>query len=736
MSDRAPSTPPAAPMADAPSTPRTAARIDARREALWAVPVIALLGAPWMLGVRPGWMLAGIALGLWRLVSVARRLTSARQHEVVFAPSRAADGWLLVSLLLVAAPHAQRLPIWLTVVVAIAFGWRTLTRLGRLAAPPRWLVPPLAAAVSLGVYLQYGTLFGRDAGVALLCLMAGLKLLELRARRDANVLVFLACFLALTHLLYSQSLPVALFSVAAVVAIATSMIGLQQREPNLRASAATALRLTVQSLPLMVVMFVLFPRLPGPLWSLPRDTGRAVTGLSDSMSPGSFGSLSASAEVAFRVEFKGPVPRPSQLYWRGPVFWAFDGLTWSAGPEIESHREGPLTVQPLSAPIEYAMTLEPHDERWLLALDMPVAVPPEGRISQDYQLLAHQPVRTRLRYEGLASVAYRAGAGESADSLARGLQLPTGFNPRTRELARSMRAQAGSERAYVEAVLQHFSTEDYFYTTQPPLLAGPHTVDAFLFDTRRGFCEHYASAFAVMMRAAGIPARVVTGYLGGVVNPVGNYLVVRQAEAHAWNEVWLQGQGWVRVDPTAAVSPSRVQSGIAASVPEADPLPMLVRGNVPLLSRVGFTLDAVTNAWNQWVLAYNAQRQRSLLQDLGLDAPDWQSLSLLMVGAVCVVALLTGVLVLRAGPRRRLDPEAALWDRLSRRLARSGLAREPGEGPRAWAARVGSARPPLAAAMNAIAQRYIDLRYGSPPDPRDRARSRRALARAIDALEP
>lgn len=709
-------------------------RIRPRHEAAWAALAVALLAAPWLLGARPGWMLAGAAIGLWRLWTIARRMTGARQHEAAFAPSRAADGWLLVTLLVVTAPHASRLPVWLVAVVGLAFGWRALVRIGRMSAPPRWLVPPLAAAGSFAVFLQYGTVFGRDAGIALLCLMAGLKLLELRARRDANVLVFMACFLALTHFLYSQALSVAAFSLAATLAIATSMIGLQQRDPGLRASASTAARLMLQSLPLMVVLFVLFPRLPGPLWSLPRDTAGAVTGLSDSMSPGSFGALSASSEVAFRVEFKGPVPQPAQLYWRGPVFWAFDGLTWTAGDDSDAPRSAPLTVQPLSQPVEYVMTLEPHDERWLLALDMPVSVPPEGRISQDYQLLAHQPVRTRLRYQALASVSYRAGAGETEAMRARGLQLPAGLNPRAQALARTLRDESTTERGFVEAVLQRFRTEEYFYTTAPPPIQGPHTVDAFLFETRRGFCEHYASAFTVMMRAAGIPARVVTGYLGGVVNPVGNYLVVRQAEAHAWTEVWLQGEGWIRVDPTAAVSPSRVLAGIAASVPAADPLPLLVRGNVPLLSRAGFTLDAITNAWNQWVLSYNAQRQRSLLQGLGLDAPDWQSLSLMLVGAASLVGLVIGALLLYAGRRVGRDPASAAWERLSLQLARLGLAREPGEGPRDYARRVAACRPALAQPMTTIARHYIALRYGPPLPTVERARSLRALRRAIALL--
>jgi transglutaminase-like putative cysteine protease len=327
-----------------------------------------------------------------------------------------------------------------------------------------------------------------------------------------------------------------------------------------------------------------------------------------------------------------------------------------------------------------------------------------------------------VRYEGRAAIDYRANENETEANLRRALQLPSGLNPRTLALAAALRAEGLSSGQIVERVLDRFRSEPFFYTTSPPLLDSRDAVDQFLFESRRGFCEHYASAFTVLMRAAGVPARVVTGYQGGVVNPVGNYLVVRQAEAHAWSEVWLPGRGWVRVDPTAAVSPLRIESGIAASIAQDDPLPMMVRGSLPMLSRAGFAVDAVANAWNQWVLSYNTQRQQQFLRNLGIDSSDWKTLSMLLLAGACAATLLAALFSLRTLLPGREDPVARAWARLCRKLARAGLARLPGEGPTDFARRVAIARPDLAAPVTDIADRYVRLRYRPPgPDQTDAA---------------
>ncbi len=338
------------------------------------------------------------------------------------------------------------------------------------------------------------------------------------------------------------------------------------------------------------------------------------------MTPGSLSNLILSDAVAFRVRFVGNQPLPKQLYWRGPVMWDFDGRTWTAPrvlygtPEFTAH--GP--------PIAYEVTLEPHNKRWLFALELPGKVPPRAFASADFQL-------------------YAVAAGEHAralrDDLFPRLQLRPDRGPRRaaaraapcrrdptrarRPSAHELRARHQDDRAVMQAVLTRFRNEKFFYTLTPPLLGKDDPVDEFLFETRSGFCEHYSSAFAVLMRAAGIPARIVTGYQGGEVNLLGNYLIVRQAEAHAWTEVWLRNEGWVRVDPTAAVSPLRVESGISAAVPRTDPLPLFVRGDFAALRQLRLTWDLMANTWNQWVLGYTPERQRLLLSRVGIDDATW-----------------------------------------------------------------------------------------------------------------
>ncbi len=689
-----------------------AQRVHWRREALWCALIAPLVLAPLLVGAPRFLLVIGTGVAFWRAWRIASGSVRARQHEVEPLADPRRDWPLLSALIVVLGPLAPRLPLWLSALIVALIAWRVLLLARRWRPPPRMLLIVMVTLASAGVFFQYGTLFGRDAGVALLTLMIALKLLELRSARDAIVLVFLAYFLVITNFLYSQTMLTAALMLVAVWLITAAMIGLQQRVLYWRHAASHAARLLLQAVPLMLVLFLFFPRISGPLWALPRDAGRGITGLSDSMSPGSLSELAGSSAVAFRVEFNGPPPLASQLYWRGPVLWQFDGRRWTTGSTRFSADE--LRVRALTEPVAYTMTLEPHFERWLLALDLPSAVPANARLSSDFVLLGNTPVRERLRYEARAALDYRAGENETEAELNRGLQLPDRSSPRTRAWAAELRRQARNDRDLVERVLAAFREQPFFYTTSPPLLDAEHPVDQFLFETRRGFCEHYASAFTVLMRAAGIPARVITGYQGGVMNPVGNYLVVRQAEAHAWAEVWLPGEGWLRIDPTAAVSPSRVEAGIAASIPQSDPLPLLVRGSVPLLSSAGFALDAVTNAWNQWVLAYNPQRQQQLLRNLGLDAADWRSLSIVLLAGTATAMLVMSLFALRILRRDTRDRALVAWDRACRKLARHGLARAPGEGPRVYAQRVAAARPDLAQPLARIAALYIGLRYGPP----------------------
>jgi transglutaminase-like putative cysteine protease len=633
---------------------------------------------------------------------------------------------LAVALAMAGAPHAPRLPWWALALAATVLAWRVYLGWARLAPPPRALVLAVAGAASLGLYFEYRTLLGRDAGVALLLVMLALKLLETRTLRDAMLLMLLGYFLVVTNFLYSQSIPTALYMLLCVWAITASMMSLHyfREEPPLPARMRAAGALLVQSVPLMLVLFLFFPRVSGPLWGMPQDARAGTTGLSDTMSPGSFSDLILSDAVAFRVRFEGPIPPAKQLYWRGPVLWDFDGRTWSASRFLYGTPEYTARGEPLA----YEITLEPHNRRWLFALDLPARVPPRAMSSSDLQLRSALPVTGRIRYDMVSYLDYRYGIEERPAALRRALQLPEGYNPRTHALAQRLRERFRDERALIAEVLAMFRREPFVYTLSPPPL-GEHSVDEFLFETRSGFCEHYASAFAVLMRAAGIPARVVTGYQGGEVNTVGDYLIVRQAEAHAWTEVWLRDEGWVRVDPTAAVSPLRVESGIAAAVPRTDPLPLFVRGDLEWLRRMRFTWDLIANTWNQWVLAYNPERQRRLLTRVGVDDATWQTLTVVLLAATALVVAVLGVLLLRELKARVRDPVRLAYARFCEKLRRKGLPRDPAEGPLDYARRIAAARPELAAQAAAITALYTALRYGAGAEERAVRRLEQQVAR-------
>ncbi len=616
--------------------------------------------------------------------------------------------WLTTALVMVGAPHAERLPWWLTLLVAMLVGWRVYLAWMRLPLPPKALLFLVVGGSSAGVYLHYGTVFGRDAGVALLVVMLTLKVLEMRTTRDGMLLIFLSYFLVITNFLYSQTIPTALYMLLCVWLITAAMIGIHYATPprGVGHQLRTAGVLLAQSVPLMLVLFILFPRVQGPLWGMPSDLNRSTTGLSDSMAPGSITSLSLSDDVAFRAVFKSPIPSANRLYWRGPVLWNYDGRTWRAPRPVFAEPRYDTSF----VPVEYSVTVEAHGKAWLFALDLPGRLPPGAVASADLQLLALKPVTTRVRYEMTSFLDYTYGANEREQNLERARRLPAGFNPRTVAYARELRSRHPTDRDLVQAVLRSFNQDGFTYTLTPPLL-GEHSVDEFLFAAKSGFCEHFSSAFVVLMRAAGIPARIVTGYLGGELNPIGDYLIVRQADAHAWSEVWLQDEGWVRVDPTAAVSPARVERGITAAVSAAGTLPLFMRGDFPVLRELRLTWDSMANTWNQWVLGYTPERQRALLTRVGLDDATWRTLAALLLMIAGAFTLVLALLTVRRLRVRVRDPVKLAYLAFCRKLSDRGIARESGEGPLAYAERVSCARPDLKLYVSVFTSLYVALRY-------------------------
>lgn len=622
--------------------------------------------------------------------------------------TRQQTGWLLAAGVAAIAPLAFHVQAWLVTAAGLALAWRAWLAWRGQPLPPRWLLVFLVMAGCAGVLWQFRTLFGQNPGVALLILFLALKQLESRSVRDGLAVVFLAFFLALAVFFYSQAIPVAVAAAINVLFATATLLALADPRTTATALLRRAGLFLLQAAPLALLLFVLFPRVQGPLWALPRDAGSATTGLSDTMAPGSISQLSQSDAIAFRARFPAGLPAQRSLYWRGPVLTEFDGRAWR--PANETPQPQFPYAEPTGGGIDYETIIEPHGHRWLFALEMPGATVAGTQATRDYQLLAKEALAARQRYALRAYPEFRAGSDDAPAQRQRALRLPPGSNPRIRALAAQWRAQAGGDDDAVLRLAQSFfRNQRLVYTLMPPLL-GEQTADEFLFDTRQGFCEHFANAFAVAMRAAGIPARVVTGYQGGEVNPVDGWLIVRQYDAHAWTEVWLAGRGWLRVDPTAISAPSRIDLNLAAAVPAGDPLPLLVRVDLGWLRDLHFRWDAVNNAWNQWVLGYNPERQRDLLRRLGMPQPDWQHMTatLAVLAGLALLALTAWTL----RNRRRPDPALAQWDKLSRRLARRGLARRPAEGPQDYALRVGTALPAAQSDMAVIATLYGRLRYG------------------------
>lgn len=626
--------------------------------------------------------------------------TPARQ-----ALDRQATPWLFASALVTIAPHVLHQAYWLSALAGLLMFWAIRLWWKDERLPGRWVLFLLVIVGCSGILIEFRSLFGRDAGVAMLVVFMAMKLLELKSQRDAVVVVVLGYFLLLTHYFYSQSIPTGLWLLFALWLVTATLIRLHGGPASTtRASLRYAASLCLQAIPFMLVLYLLFPRISGPLWGLPSDAHAGMTGLSDTMSPGSISRLAQSADIAFRARFSTTPPAKQKLYWRGPVMEQFDGTTW----RLHDNRGTSPQLETLSAPLRYEMTLEPHNQRWILALDAPVQLPEALKASNVLAVTQRLPVTERRRYELAASLDYRFNAAEDPRTLSRNLALPPGVNPQARALAERWRNSDHRPSAIIGQAQALFAAE-FTYTLQPPLL-GQNGIDEFLFKTRRGFCEHYAGAFVFLMRAAGIPARVVSGYQGGEFNPLDGYLVIRQSDAHAWAEVWLEGQGWVRVDPTASVSPTRIETGIADALPFGEPLPALVQWRADWLRTLRYRWEAVNNAWNQHILGYDPQRQRELLSRLGLPETDWRSLATVL-GIACslLVAAMTAWTLYQ---RPAIDPARRLWLTALRQLARRQVDCAPWETPMTVAQRVREQRPELAETFQNVVDAYLQARYG------------------------
>ncbi len=633
---------------------------------------------------------------------------------------RGTDGSLLASLpwttgalVISLVPHVPYLPIWITTAFIACAVWRYVIEKRRRMLPSRWIRGGLALVCFLGVFGTYSSISGVGPGSALLAIMAALKLLETRRRRDQFVLLFISIFLVMSSLLREQYLWSLPYLIGGILIILTAWLRMSAGESETaKQSFSTSGRLLLYAAPMAIAMWVFFPRLASPFWAVPIDTSRGTSGLSDSMSPGDISSLSMSDALAFRVQFDAEIPESRDLYWRGLVMTRFNGRTWTGSePRVGTPIEDQIEFR--GEAVSYEVTLEPTRQQWIFALDMPREVSlARVFMGQQQQLVNVTPIEQRIAYRVVSHTDYIVQADLQAVYRDWYTSIPDDGNQRATELAWQMRADAGSDTAYINAVLAKFHEEEYFYTLQPPAL-GSNPVDRFLFDTRQGFCEHYASAFAFMMRSAGIPSRVVLGYQGGEVNPMGGHLIVRQSDAHAWTEVWLERYGWYRVDPTAAVAPERIEYGVQAATLDGIGQTWGFTAAPQFLQDLTMTWDALNAKWNEWILGYGPDTQNSFMEWLGMDNPNWRKMLLTLVGSViAIILIISGVMMLRYRPPAK-DGASILYNKFIRK---TGLQRRVGETEQEFALRAMTDSKLAHRIVTSVTIAYLDARYGIADD--------------------
>ena len=616
---------------------------------------------------------------------------------------------VLTALAIALAPHAFTLPPWITVFCLACWGYVYYLDRNKLKWPGKIFRAIAMSTGTIGIFITFGSALDSEAFLGLLVLMAGLKSLELESFRHHMAAIFLAYFLVLARVLNTESLASALYMTASVAWTTAVMIHLNRKNTRIASDARLAARILLQALPVAIVLFFLFPRFQGNIWGTSRSAV-GTSGFSNQISPGDITSLARSPAVAFRVQFEDPAPNSSNLYWRGLVLWRFDGKTWHQGSNIPAGYF-PASNQNL---IRYTLTLEPHENRWLFALDVPASAPNAANMTADHTLYLKR-ISYKRQVFNLASGPFHAAQGLHPWEH-QALQLPASGNPRSTSLARKWAEQASAEDEIIQKALEFFETEGFVYTLSPPGLSGD-LLDDFLFNTKAGFCEHYASAFAFLMRAAGIPARVVVGYLGGQKNPFGDYLIVRQSDAHAWTEVWTARQGWRRIDPTAAVAPERIVRETGAGIISERTLRRTIQYPefiARFLEPAALAWDAAANQWNLWVIGYTKQRQFSLLEKTGLPKT-WTHLVWILLLSIGIILLLTTAIMRFKGfaIRHRIDPVQRSYERFCDKLARCGLPRRPDQGPLDYAHHVGSIRKDLKESVDSIIDLYIRLRYAS-----------------------
>lgn len=622
--------------------------------------------------------------------------------------------FLLGSIALITLPHAGHIPPPIFGFFAILLIWRLAGVWYRHWLPNRWLLFLLTILGIVLLIAQHRGVFGRDAGTALFVVALGLKLMEIHSKRDVFLIVYLAFIVAASQFLYEQSILMAGYILLVCAVLLATLITQNATHVQTQAALKTSATIMLQALPMAMVIFVLFPRLEAPRWMWLADDNKALSGLSDVLEPGSISDLSLSDELVFRVRFDGNVPPPVLRYWRGPVYANTDGVHWT---KDSNHNQPTQPVDFSGDAFHYTLLMEPQKQNWVFGMDMPESFDTSLHRNDTFQLLSNKRPADRAEYKIVSRPAYNTGPISPTD-YRRNLQLPAAATDKQQALVNKLRGFDGRPEQFIQNLLNYFREEKFYYTLSPPLMPD-NPIDTFLFETRSGFCSHYATAFVYLLRIAKIPARVVGGYQGGEFNKVGGFLEVRQADAHAWAEVWLENKGWVRFDPTAAIAPERVERGVNVDLQVASGavnFGPLINESAALnwLKRSRQLWQSIDYNWQRWVINYNGANQMQFLQALGIDGI--AALAKWLVGSLIIVTLPLAWWLLKQ-PKKPADKTLLIYRRFCNKLAKTGAAIRPGEGAKDFAERAKKQCPEMAAQIDQITALFIRLRYQS--DARD-----------------
>jgi len=623
-------------------------------------------------------------------------------------------------LTLAVLPHLGHIRPEILLIFLFLVGWRLAATRWRWIPTSRWIIYSFAlAGFSISAWF-YGAPLGRDPGVSFLIVLAGLKCIEVNSKQEIRTMVLLGLFVIITHFLYADGISWALPLIFLVACFSWLMAQLEHVEPKkfMLEDIKMVGKLMLQALPFLVVLFYLFPRLSGSIYLFETRDDSAKSGLSDSVSMGTISNLIKSDDIAFTATFLNQqIPRPEERYWRGSVFWETDGREWTRG-DVARYLPDTRLISESPTGYFYDIELQPNDQSWLFSLDYPIAAPASARIDSDHHIYLNRKLESPFRYSLRSSTSVMADdLSDTARLLS--LALDTRKNStRFDQLVASFTDGTGSSLEVVYRVLNYFNKKEFIYTLQPPLLLSESPVEEFLFESRRGFCGHYASSFATIMRAAGIPARLVVGYLGGEFNPLSNQIEVRQSDAHAWTEVWLADRGWTRVDPTIAIAPERVENGIdyENSINSTGKVLFSSRnfaGIQRLWVELGWFKDAVKAKWHRWFVTFDSTRQGRMLESIGLDHLDIRTISMLAFLLAVGILTLVSFLIFRR-ERIKTDPVNQIYQKFCRKIGTMGVTRRSNEGPRDFARRAGRQLPEFEQQINAITTLFTRLYYASP----------------------